>query len=203
MMKRLRLSVLAAIAPGAMAVPAHADDGWKAVEIVKPYAIEGRTGPELYRSIGERGPRSGKSRARAIAHTNYVLRWDRTFDHSNNACTVVSATPRLTITYTMPEPEQKLASPVRENWAAFYAGILKHEKTHGETAKEITREIVRRTVGLSAPDDPQCRRIRKLLAKEITAMVAVQHARDREFDRVQMSDGGNVQQLVLALVNGG
>jgi predicted secreted Zn-dependent protease len=62
---------------------------------------------------------------------------------------------------------------------------------------------VRRTVGLSVPNDPKCQKIRKVLIKEITDLVAVQRAHGRDFDRVEMGNGGNVQQLVLALVNGG
>ncbi|MBB5701209.1 putative secreted Zn-dependent protease [Ochrobactrum daejeonense] len=184
------------------AVPARGEDNWKAVEKIKPYAIAGTTGPALYESIGERGPKIG-NKVRVIAHTGYVLTWDRQFDRSNNACTIVSATPKLKITYTLPKPSRKLASPVKENWAAFYEGISRHERVHGDYAKEMTREIVRRTVGLSVPDDPKCQKIRKVLIKEITDMVKVQRARGRAFDRVEMGDGGNVQQLILALVNGG
>lgn len=182
--------------------PAHAEDNWKPVEEIKTYAIAGSTGPELYNSIGERGPKIG-GRTRVIAHTSYVLRWDRTFDRSNNACTVVSATPKLKITYTLPRPSQKLATPVRENWQTFHDGIYRHERVHGETARETAREIVRLTVGLSVPNDPKCQKIRKELARLITEQVKVQHMRDRDFDRVEMGNGGNVQQLVLALVNGG
>ncbi|MBV2143369.1 DUF922 domain-containing protein [Falsochrobactrum sp. TDYN1] len=183
-----------------MACPAHADDHWEAVEIIKPYAIAGRTAPQLYESIGARGPKIGK--ARVIAHTSYVLTWERQFDRSNNTCTVVSATPKLKITYTLPKPSQKLPSPVRENWDVFYEGIRKHELVHGDIAKDMTREIVRKTVGLSVASDPKCQKIRKVLAKEITNMVDVQRTRGRDFDRVEMSSDGNVQQLILSFLNG-
>ncbi|WP_310013888.1 DUF922 domain-containing Zn-dependent protease [Brucella pseudogrignonensis] len=179
---------------------AQAEDDWKAVEIIKPYAISGRTGPELYQSIGQKGPRIGI--ARVIAHTTYVLTWDRKFDNSNNGCTIVSAKPKLKITYTLPKPSQKLSSPVKENWEQFYEGIYKHELVHGETAKDMTREIVRTTVGLSIPNDPKCQKMRRELIDRINALVAVQRQQGRDFDRVEMGSGGNVEQLVLSLVNG-
>lgn len=39
-------------------VPAAALAEWQAVERVQTYAITGQSGPELYASIGARGPRS-------------------------------------------------------------------------------------------------------------------------------------------------
>lgn len=90
---------------------------------------------ELYESIGERGPKIGGGKTRVIAHTSYVLTWDRKFDRSNNACTILSATPKLKITYTLPKPSQKLNSPVKEHWETFSEGIRKHELVHGDHAK--------------------------------------------------------------------
>jgi len=197
----VRIAVLGAFLGVLFSGYAHAEDDWKAVEEIKPYAISGRTGPELYQSIGQKGPRIGV--ARVIAHTTYVLTWDRKFDNSNNACTIVSARPKLKITYTLPKPSQKLASPVKENWERFYDGIYKHELVHGDTAKDMTREIVRTTVGLSIPNDPKCQKMRKELIRRITDLVNIQRQQGRDFDRVEMGRDGNVEQLVLALVNGG
>jgi len=197
----VRIAVFGIVFGVVMSGQAQAEDDWKAVEIIKPYAISGRTGPELYQSIGQKGPRIGI--ARVIAHTTYVLTWDRKFDNSNNGCTIVSAKPKLKITYTLPKPSQKLSSPVKENWERFYDGIYKHELVHGETAKDMTREIVRTTVGLSIPNDPKCQKMRRELIDRINALVAVQRQQGRDFDRIEMGSGGNVEQLVLTLVNGG
>lgn len=183
-----------------LANPASAQAPWKAEEIYKHYEIPGTTAPALYESIGVRGPKIGKTRV--IAQTNYVLTWERKFDRSNNACTVLSATPKLKITYTLPKPSQKLSSDLQEKWQRFYHGIRTHELVHGDHAKEITREIVRKSVGLSVPNDPKCQKIRKVLANEINEMVKVQQAWGREFDREEMSQGGNVHQLILTFVNG-
>lgn len=180
---------------------AFAQDGWKAVEQIKTYAISGKSGFALYESIGQRGPKIGKTRV--IAHTSYVLTWDRKFDHSNKACTIVSAKPKLKITYTLPKPAEKLPPEVRANWDTFIEGIRKHEQVHGQSAIDMTREIVRRTVGLSVPNDPKCQKVRRILINEINGLVEVQRQHGRDFDRVEMGRDGNVQQLVLALVNGG
>ena len=44
---------------------------WTAQEVEEPYAVAGRTGFELYSSIGERGPSAGASRA--IAVVQYLI----------------------------------------------------------------------------------------------------------------------------------
>jgi predicted secreted Zn-dependent protease len=64
---------------------------WQAVEKVQTYAISGKTGPELYASIGERGPKGGI--VRAIALTNFKLTWSRDYQPQGDACILVSARP--------------------------------------------------------------------------------------------------------------
>lgn len=181
---------------------ANAQDSWKATEEIKPYSISGTSGFELYRSIGERGPQIAGKR-RVIAHTSYVLTWDRKFDHSGNACTIISARPKLKITYTLPKPSKRLSPDIQKNWDTFYKGVYQHELEHGEIAKEMTRDIVQTTMGLSVPNDPKCSKMRKELIKIITDYVKIQRERGQAFDRAEMGSGGNVEQLVLSLVNGG
>ena len=63
----------ASISIAPVAVPASAAD-WQAVEQIKTYAITGKTGIDLYRSIGDKGPQAG---VQAIAHTSFKLTWTR------------------------------------------------------------------------------------------------------------------------------
>ena len=49
---------LAAAVPGAQA--------WEAAERIDTYAVSGSSGIELYRSIGEHGPKAGPGRAMAF-----------------------------------------------------------------------------------------------------------------------------------------
>ena len=74
-----------------LTLPAAASaTGWQPGEEVKAYAITGRTGMELYRSIGERGPQVGPGRV--IAHTTFKLTWTRKYEQQGSACTLTSAT---------------------------------------------------------------------------------------------------------------
>src|SRR5690606_29999446 len=106
----------------ALSMPAVALADWKPVEQDEPYSVTGRTGPELYASIGERGPKIGIGRA--IAFTNFKLTWRRDYrPQPDGACTLVSAVPRLIVSYVLPKPSQKLSGHVAENWKTFIEGI--------------------------------------------------------------------------------
>lgn len=189
-----------AVALLATAQPGLAE--WKAVEREAPYSIAGGTGPELYASIGERGPQVG-GLFRTIAHTTFKLTWTRDYQPRDGGCVLAGARPKLTITYTLPRPATRLSGLVRENWQTFIAGVRDHEKVHGEMIKDMVREIERASVGLRAENDPDCRKIRQDLTRRLAAISQEQRRRSREFDRAELGDGGNIHQLILRLVNGG
>lgn len=181
--------------------PAVALAEWQAVEKVQTYAISGKSGPELYASIGERGPKAGI--ARAIAQTNFKLTWSRDYQPQGDACVLVSARPKLIITYVLPKPADKLPVPIRKNWEVFASGVRDHEKVHGDMIQEMVRQIEAVSVGFSVAADPGCRKIRTKLTKRLSELSLAQRQRSRDFDRTELSEGGNVHQLILNLVNGG
>ena len=76
------------LATGAMA------QDWQAVERVEPYSVQGTTGLEIYRSIGERGPQLGV--ARVLAPTGFKLTWKRKYERQGNAPSLlhISEPPR-------------------------------------------------------------------------------------------------------------
>jgi predicted secreted Zn-dependent protease len=180
-------------------LPAFAD--WQAVEKVQTYPISGDTGVELYKSIGEHGPKISET-GRTIAHTTFKLTWTRRYVPQGTACVLVTAVPKLIITYTLPKPATKLPAPVQGSWDTFAAGIAKHEHVHGESIKQMVHDIEKMSIGFSAPDDPDCKKVRVELTKRLAELSAAQRQRDRDFDATEMSKGGNIQQLILALANG-
>ena len=183
-----------------MPVAALAD--WKPVEKDVPYAIAGKTGPDLYASIGKRGPKAGIGRA--IAFTNFKLTWQRDYrPQADGACTLVSARPKLVISYHLPKPSEKLPDQIARNWKAFIDGVRKHERVHGEMIVAMVEEIEAFSVGLSAPDDPNCKKVRARLQERLAEISQAQRQKSRDFDKAELSDGGNVHQLILGLVNGG
>ncbi|MDS1134660.1 DUF922 domain-containing Zn-dependent protease [Nitratireductor indicus] len=190
----LVFTVAAVLAAGA----ARAE--WRATERVETYTITGQSGIELYRSIGERGPKIGMGRV--IAYTDFKLTWRRDYQPRRGNCTLASAKPNLVITYRLPKPSQTLPPQTRQSWETFIAGVTAHERVHGEFIVEMVRKIEAVSVGLSAENDPKCQKVRQKLQEHLGALSQEQRRRGREFDREEMSDGGNVHRLVLALVNG-
>lgn len=181
-------------------VTSHAE--WQAIEKTQTYAVSGTSGPDLYASIGARGPRIGK--ARVIAHTSFKLTWTRKYEpQPDGACTLVTAKPKLIITYMLPKPSRKLPPAIHRNWQTFIAGVASHERVHGDYIKDMVREIETLSIGFSASDDPGCTRVRAELTKRLAEISRAQRQRSVDFDRVELTDGGNIHQLILNLVNGG
>lgn len=199
----MRSARLFAAAIGLAALlPAAAHAGWKPAEKVEHYRVSGRTGIELYRSIGENGPNVGVGRV--IAYTDFKLLWSRDYrPQPDGSCTLVSARPSLTITYRLPRAGGDMPAATKRLWETFVAGVTAHEKVHGEMIVDLVKAIEAVSVGLTAPDDRNCQKVRAALQSRLGPLSEEQRRKSREFDRVEMGDGGNVHKLILALVNGG
>lgn len=191
----LVMTGLAAISPAAAAE-------WQPVEKVQTYSVPGVSGAELYASIGARGPKLSIG-TRAIAQTSFALTWTRKYETRGDDCVLSTAKPKLIITYVLPKPANALPAPVKANWESFISGVRDHERVHGDYIVEMVKQIEAATVGLTVPADPKCRKIREEMTKRLGALSQEQRQRSRDFDRVELSPGGNVRTLILQLVNGG
>ncbi|OQP85420.1 peptidase [Rhizobium rhizosphaerae] len=170
-------------------------------EVVKTYAITGKTGAELYASIGDRGPVLGHGQ-RVIAHTSFKLTWKRDYREEAGGCRLAGTIPSLVITYTLPKPSGALSPAMAESWKRFSDGVRRHEIEHGRFIREMVAEIEAASLGLAATPDPGCRQVRQMLNARLKAISDRNTARNAAYDRVEMSEGGAVHQLILALVNG-
>ncbi|MDF3150960.1 DUF922 domain-containing Zn-dependent protease [Mesorhizobium sp. XAP10] len=193
---RLCLSFVALLA---LPLTAHAE--WKPVEKIEPYAISGQSGAELYRSIGEKGPKLGI--ARAIAYTNFKLTWGlRDYKPSGKDCVLTAGRPKLIVTYTLPKPSRSLPPAVQKNWDTFIAGVAAHEKVHGASMVQMVHDIQAATDGLTVADDPKCSKTRAEVVKRLDAISKARVQASRDFDRIEFGNGGNLQKLVFSLVTG-
>lgn len=68
--------------------------------------------------------------------------------------------------------------------------------------KAMLKRIEATTIGVSVPNDPGCQKIRKQIQTPLSEASLAQRQESSEFDRVEMGPGGNIQRLVLGLVNG-
>lgn len=194
--------IVAAVALIALLTVIRPATAWEAVEQVVTYPVSGQSGFELYQSVGENGPVISGDR-RTIAHTTFKLTWRRDYrERDDGSCVIAVNNPRLIITYTLPRPRGQLPSGVASSWKRFYEGLAAHERVHGQHIIEMVQAIQDVSVGLSAPADPGCHKVRAELQTHLKRLSDEQRARGRAFDRVEMGDGGAVQNLVLGLVNG-
>lgn len=190
-------NMIFALAASTMLMAAQAR-AWDAIEKVETYAVTGQTALDLYRSIGERGPKAGVTRA--IAVTTFKLTWTRDYQVREGACVLASAKPKLLITTTLPKPSGKLPSALAARWRIFVDGITRHEAVHGDMIEELVRAIEAQTIGLTVADDPACKKIRAEMTRRLSALSLAQRAGSRDFDRVEMSEGGAVHRLITAFL---
>lgn len=176
-------------------------EGWKPVEQIKTYNVSGATGAALYASIGENGPKAGPGRA--VAHTTFRLTWRRDYrPQADGSCVLATAIPSLTIIYTLPKAAGKLPAATQASWKTFITGVEAHERIHGEHILDMVREIEAFSTGLRAESDAGCQKVRAVLQKRLGELSNEQRRRSSDFDRIELNNGGNVHQLILALVNG-
>lgn len=196
-MRKIYIAIIAQIG---LATPAFAAD-WQATVKDVHYAISGKSARALYQSIGEKGPEL-KGGRRAIAHTTWDLKWRRDYQKKAQGCILASALPFLKIIYTLPKPATKLSNADNARWQTFYNGIVVHEHQHGTMIRQMTQNIINETVGLTtAQDDKNCTRLRADVLAKVKTQFENYTRQSSAFDRVEMSKGGNVHQLVLGLVN--
>lgn len=176
-----------------------AAQSWEPIEKTEYYKIRGNSPMALYQSIGERGPLLGGGRT--IAHTTFKLTWQRDYQQQGAACVLASAKPKLIITYTLPKPAGALTADVQAKWDRFFSGIVKHEKLHGVFMRDLTQQIQDISVGLRDENDPGCKKVRAALQAQLKPISDAHGARHSEYDRVEMSPGGAVHQLILSFVN--
>lgn len=175
---------------------------WTPTERTVHYSVSGTSGPALYASIGQNGPEPSVG-VRAIAYTDWDLRWRRDYQPDNGGCRLASALPFLTITYNLPKAASQLSGATARNWKTFYDGMVEHEHFHGILLIQMTNKIIDETVGLRADNDPGCQKIRQMVLERVKIAFKTYSQQSTEFDRVDMSQGGNVHRLILQLVNGG
>ena len=189
-----RFFAIACLLPG-MNLAVHASEAVTVRE--KHFAISGSTGADLYASIGRNGPHN------AIAHTSYTLTWSRRrLVPEGGGCRLAAARPIVTITYTYPKPGGKLPAATRKLWDAFIAGVRKHEEEHGRMIREMLADLRASIADITIADDPACRKAKLEMTRRVKDATLAQKQRSRAFDRIELSDGGTVHRLVMALVNG-
>lgn len=174
--------------------------GWPPTERVVTYAISGADGRALYDQIGRKGPRVGVGQRPVIAHTTFDLKWGRDYRKDGAGCRMSRVQPFLSITYTLPDA-RGLSGGLSRKWQTFIAGIDRHERQHGAYARMLAEEILAQTKDLTTDsDNANCDGLRQAVQREVADAFGRYKSRNADFERTEMSSGGNVQQLIIGLV---
>ncbi len=178
-------------------VAGEAVAGVKVSEKTRSYEITGKTGAALLASMDRRGPRHGFL-TRAIAQTRYSISWTIEWGETRTACRVKKIDGELDITSTYPSTPA-LPPTLQRRWTRFLAGVKKHEKVHGDMAREMARAVEKTVAKLSIRNDPGCRKSRAEVKRRTAAIYADYEARQNRFDAREHREGGKVERLIDAL----
>jgi len=179
------------------AIAGEAAAGVKVSEKTRSYEIAGNTGAALLAAMDHRGPKHGFL-TRAIAQTRYSVSWTIEWGETRTSCRVKSINGKLDITYTYPSANG-LPPGLERRWSRFLAGVKKHEKAHGDMARQMTRAVEKSASKFVAHNDPGCRKSRREVKERMTAIYAEYEARQIKFDAREHRDGGRVEGLIEAL----
>ncbi|MEP9388811.1 DUF922 domain-containing protein [Mesorhizobium sp. KR9-304] len=172
--------------------------GVKVSETTRTYAVAGGTGAALLAAMDRHGPKHGFL-TRAIAQTRYSVAWTIEWGETRTACRVKKIDGALDITYTYPSAHG--LSPVLERrWTRFLAGVKKHEKAHGDMARQMVGAVEKSVARLSVENDRGCRKARTEVKRRTAAIYAQYEARQIQFDVREHRNGGRVEGLIEALL---
>ena len=181
-----------------VAVAGEAAAGVTVSEKTRSYEIAGKTGEALLAAMDRRGPKHGFL-TRAIAQTRYSVSWTIEWGETRTACRVKKIDGELDIIYTDPST-RGLSTALERRWKRFLAGVRKHEKAHGDMARQMARTVEKSIARLSVDIDRGCRRARAEGKRRMAAIYADYEARQIKFDTREHGDGGRVEGLIEALV---
>ncbi|MEL6947049.1 MAG: DUF922 domain-containing protein [Pseudomonadota bacterium] len=153
-------------------------------ERTKYYAIRGKTGRDIFRSIGLRSKR-GAGVQHAIATTTSNIRVSNVKTAIRRSrCVVVSAEVRLNLTYRYPRWRGRGASPaVRKAWKDFFAHAVRHENTHGSISKKYARRIYNELKRTTGRVSRQCSDFSSKARRKFARLSKNLDAEHRRFDR--------------------
>ena len=162
------------------------------------YTIKGTSGQALLDAMDSKGPRRGFT-TRAIAQTAYTVGWNLDWYEKAGRCRVSVADAVLDITFTYPEVGNALPPDVNRRWQRFMTGVRKHEQHHAQLARAMVSAAEQAVRAASFDNDSGCLKTQAEIKRRIARTYAIYEAKQVDFDRVEHSEGGNVEHLVSGL----
>ncbi|HEY1230313.1 MAG TPA: DUF922 domain-containing protein, partial [Ramlibacter sp.] len=89
---------------------------------------------------------------------------------------------------------------LQARWDTFAAGLIAHEKVHGAGIVDMVDRIVAFSTGLTAENDPGCKKVRTELTAYLDQLSKAQRQDSRDFDRVEFGRDGNMLKLIATFL---
>jgi len=186
------LLALCTVAPSAVFVN---DSAAKVIvkESTIHYSVNGRTGKEIYDQFSRKGPKIAGDRTHKVATTTLA------FDARNmkgglkgRRCVVTNVDIHVSITYRIPKwtGSAKASPAVRRAWDAFIGHIWRHEKHHGQIAREYAQELERGIKAIRGEARRDCAGMAEAGARLVRKSRARHDRKQAAFDASWLGDGG-------------
>lgn len=197
-------SLLVTIILGGLAIAGaeRADAEIVVVEKVSHYEVTGANGLDLGRAMLKGGAEAINLR-RAVAATATKFDFvDPVIDIENGRCVVKDITVRLTIEYQFPRwnGRARASAGVRRAWDAFNAELVRHEKTHGQIARDFARRIEKELLRLSGTVMFGCQDFGTLSNLRFAALANQLRQKQLAFDRQEERSTSKISRLQLVLL---
>jgi predicted secreted Zn-dependent protease len=204
-MRKLRYAALflgALIASAPVLAPSAAVAKVVVKEKVKYYPVKGRDGIEVSKAMLVGGARNINMRHAIAATTTRFSISDAEVVVRDGRCVVQDVKVTLDIAYLYPKwSTMKQASPkVRKAWDAFYAELVKHERTHGEIAKKAAARIERELKKLSGTVALGCRDFGKSADQRFERISNELKQQQLAFDARENKGSSRITKLQVALL---
>jgi predicted secreted Zn-dependent protease len=121
------------------------------------YAVFGRTIPDIWDSLNERGP-ALRNRIVAGVHS-WNLTWDMEWVRSDEGCRVEGLEIVMSTEIMMPDWRQRAGADqeLQDHWDEFVRQLREHEEAHRGYALDTVRDLHRTILAERAPDCPTVR----------------------------------------------
>ncbi|MCU0789739.1 MAG: DUF922 domain-containing Zn-dependent protease [Nitratireductor sp.] len=204
-MRRGRLTALLlgiAVAATPALAPASAFAKVAVKEKVKYYPVRGKDGIEVSKAMLVGGARNINMRHAIAATTTRFSISDAEVVVRNGRCVVDDVKVTLDITYLYPKwSTMNQARPkMRKAWDAFYAELVKHERTHGEIARKAAVRMERELKKLSGTVALGCRDFGKFADQRFERISNELKKQQLAFDARENRDSSKITRLQVSLL---
>ncbi len=171
-------------------------------EATKYYSIKGKNGLEVSKAMLSGGARNINMR-HAIAAT--ATRFDigkADVAVKDGRCIVKDVVVKLDIVFYYPAwpGKQGASAQTRKAWDAFYAELLKHERTHAAIAKDGAKQLEKELKRISGTVASGCRDFGRFSAPRLQAVAANLKNRQLAFDAKENQKSSKITKLQIALL---